>query len=182
MQLEKITEDFYQLTDVFDPQLLMKLIREFGRSSQWEMLTATDEKNTVRYQHGLTLGSALSNEIYHGLTEAVRFAENQIEKKLYQNSPQLWEDTQGYINKIHYDASPNLKVNVQVYLSNSSEENIGTHMFKDNVWYSVPYKLNSGYIMIEPTKILHGTRYPVVDFRRSLYQSFRDTEVAVDFW
>lgn len=182
MQLEKITDEFYQLTDVFDISLLKKLITPFNQSSTWEKLTATDKNGTVRYQRGLMLDDPLSREICQGLSEAIGFMEKQLGAKLYQNSPQLWEDAPGYINEIHRDVSPNLKVNIQVYLSNSASTDVGTHIFKDNQWFSVPYKLNCGYIMLDPTKILHGTRYPVVDFRRSLYQSFRDTQQAVDIW
>lgn len=182
MQLDKITDDFYQISDVFPTDTLKKLIKEFGKSSQWDTLTATDKQGIVRHQYGVLINDPLSADIYTGLRPAIEFAEQLVGHKLYQNSPQLWEDSVGYVNEVHYDTSPNLKVNIQVYLSNSSVDNIGTHMFRDETWYSVPYRLNTGYIMINPTQNLHGTRYPVIDVRRSLYQSFRITEQQVDSW
>jgi hypothetical protein len=181
MIIEKVTDGFYQVSDVLSNQLLLDLMREFSHSAQWDQLDSTDPNARIRLQNSLHIDSELAQRIKKELEPIVEFTQNITGQTLYQNSPQLWEDGPGYVNVIHYDTSPNLSVNVQVYLSNSVE-NIGTHCFKNNTWYSVPYRLNHGYIMTDPTKLLHGTRYPVVDHRRSLYQSYRDQPTQVDIW
>ena len=177
-----VAPGFYQINNVFDTELLKQLLREFDNTQHWQTLTATDKKATIRYQLGLQLNSELAQEIYHALLPVQAFAENLISHKLYQNSPQLWEDTPGYINEPHCDVSPNLVVNVQVYLSNSSADNIGTGCSLDDKWHSVPYQANTGYVMFNPTQVKHGMQYPVIDQRRSLYQSYRATVVASDVW
>jgi len=182
MQLTLVAPGFYQLSNVFDDRFLIQLLREFGHSSQWEMLTTTSKNKSTRYQLGLHLNSELAQKINHALLPVQIFAENQIRHELYQNSPQLWEDTAGYINEPHCDVSPNLVVNVQVYLSTSSTDNTGTCCLIDGTWYSVPYRANAGYVMFQPTQVQHGMQHPVVDQRRSLYQSYRATAVASDVW
>jgi hypothetical protein len=182
MQLTLVAPGFYQITNVFDPELLSRLISQFDHTSSWETLTATSKNNSVRYQLGLQLNSELSQKIYQALLPVQIFAEHVIAHELYQNSPQLWEDTVGYINNPHYDISPNLVVNVQVYLSPSSVDNTGTCCLIDSTWHSVPYQYNSGYVMLRPTQVEHGMQHPVVDQRRSLYQSYRATFTAGDVW
>lgn len=181
MLITPVTDRFYQISDVFSAGLLIEMIREFSHSSKWERLTATDPDSRVRLQNNLHIDSELSKKIGLELEPIVEFAKQLTGRTLYQNSPQLWEDGPGYINVIHRDISPNLSINVQVYLSHGDEK-IGTHCFKDDVWYSVPYKLNHGYIMIDPTQLLHGMKYPVVDQRRSLYQSYRDFPLQSPIW
>jgi len=124
----------------------------------------------------------MSIEIKNQLHPIINFAETVVGKTLYQNSPQLWNDTPGYMNEIHKDISPNLVVNCQIYLSDSTDDRVGTCSFVNNIWHSIPYKMNYGYIMIHPTQTLHGMRYPVADQRKSLYQSFRTTKVANSIW
>ncbi len=181
MIIKQVTDGFYQISKILSDNLLMDLIREFSHSYKWDRLDSTDPEARIRLQNSLHIDSELSQRIKKELEPVVEFTQNIIGRTLYQNSPQLWEDSPGYINVIHCDTSPNLSVNIQIYLSNSVE-NIGTHCFKDDTWYSVPYKLNCGYIMVDPTKLLHGTKYPVVDQRRSLYQSYRDQPTQVDIW
>lgn len=181
MLIKQITEGFYHISDVLDSALLIDLIREFSHSYQWTKLTNTDPDSCIRLENNLHIDSELSKKIKKALEPVAEFAQGVTNRTLYQNSPQLWEDGPGYINVIHRDTSPNLSVNVQVYLSDSME-NMGTHCFKDNTWYSVPYKLNHGYIMIDPTKLLHGMKYPVVGQRRSLYQSYRDFSDQLPIW
>jgi hypothetical protein len=181
MIIKQVTDGFYQLSDVLSDNLLKDLIREFSHSYKWDQLDSTDPDARIRLQNSLHIDSELSQRIKKELEPIVEFTQTIADRTLYQNSPQLWEDAPGYINVVHYDTSPNLSVNIQIYLSNSVE-NIGTHCFKDEIWYSVPYKLNYGYIMIDPTKLLHGTKYPVVDRRRSLYQSYRATPDQSDVW
>jgi hypothetical protein len=179
--IKQVTDGFYQLSTVLSDNLLKDLIREFSHAYKWDRLDSTDPDARIRLQNSLHIDSELSQKIKKELEPIVEFTQTITQRTLYQNSPQLWEDSPGYINVIHYDTSPNLSVNIQIYLSDSVE-NIGTHCFKDDTWYSVPYKLNCGYVMIDPTTLLHGTKYPVVDQRRSLYQSYRATPNQSDVW
>ena len=182
MQLTPVAPGFYQIQNVLNQQLLDRLLQEFDDVAHWQVLRDTDKNATVRYQLGLQLNSGLAEQICQALLPVQVFAENAMHHELYQNSPQLWEDTVGYINEPHCDFSPNLAVNVQVYLSHSQAQNTGTGCWHNGVWYQVPYQHNSGYLMLNPTQLRHGMQHPVIDQRRSLYQSYRATVEASPVW
>jgi hypothetical protein len=171
--ITKITDNFYQLTDVFEQDVLDSLNNQYSDTDTWNVLKQAD---TMRLETDTILNAL---EIHSALTQVVVLAET-LSGPLYQNSPQLWLDFPGYINAPHIDLSPNLSVNIQVYL-NDDVESVGTYCFDDE-WYSVPFKKNCGYMLLNPTKILHGMKYPVQTQRRSLYQSYRLTKEASPIW
>jgi hypothetical protein len=179
--LVKITENFYQLTDVFSTDLYQHLVNTFNQDrSAWAQIS--DENTDVkRQQLSLTVNDYVGQQINEELRKYVRIAEPRV-GQLYQNGPQLWYDNNGYINTIHDgDVSPNHCVNVQVYLSDGAE-NMGTCCYDAEAWHSVPYRANTGYMLIGPTHIPHGMQHPVTGYRMSLYQGFRNTETPSDIW
>jgi len=182
VELIPVTENFFQIIDIFKPAMLARLIDEFNNTAHWEKLTATDPTGHTRLQLGIQLNSPLAYAINESLSDVVKFAENKLAKSLYQNSPQLWQDGPGYLNVPHCDFSPNLTVNIQVYLSDSIDNKIGTWCVENNSWHGVLYQYNTGYVLFNPTQIEHGMRYPVTDQRRSLYQSYRATKIASEIW
>jgi hypothetical protein len=182
MQLIQLTDNFFQITDAFTPAMLARLTDEFSATDQWERLEHTDPGDHIRLQLGIQLNSPLSQAIDYALHDVVEFAKEKLSLTLYQNSPQLWQDGPGYLNVAHQDVSPNLIVNIQVYLGDSVTDDIGTWCFDQGAWHGVPYQFNTGYIMFNPTQLKHGMKNPVVDQRRSLYQSYRATAIASDIW
>lgn len=177
----KITENFYQLTDVFTIELFNKLVSVFDQDrSTWSTI-ADAGTQVLRLQHSLSVNEELGQQINQELKSIINLVESRV-GKLYQNGPQLWYDNEGYINTIHDgDVSPNHCVNVQVYLSNGTE-NMGTCCYDEGAWHQVPYRANTGYMLVNPTKIPHGMKHPVTDYRISLYQGFRNTQVPSDIW
>ena len=177
----KITENFYQLTDVFSPDLYQRLVSIFNQDRSAWLQIADDNTDVKRQQLSLSINDYLGQHINKELRKYVRTVEPHV-GRLYQNGPQLWYDNEGYINTIHDgDVSPNHCVNVQVYLSDG-DERMGTCCYDEGAWHSVPYRANSGYMLIGPTRIPHGMQNPVTDHRISLYQGFRNTEIPSDIW
>jgi len=179
--ITEICKDFYQIDNVFELEFLSDLVQKFDHYKRWDQLTGTDENGVIRYQHGLNLNDQVSRGILEGLIPVTGFIIEQTQSRIWQNTPQLWADTPGYLNALHKDFSPNLSINVQVYLSDGNS-NQGTWTQIDDEWYGINYCKNSGYIMFNPTNMVHGMRYPVIDRRMSLYQSFRTTSTASDIW
>lgn len=173
--LLKITDNFYQITNVLSDKLLLEILTEYNDTSSW--IKRPDTLQNIRLECNLSLNNPLSRKIYQELCPIV----NSLEIELYQNSPQLWLDSNGYCNDVHVDSSPNLAVNVQIYLTDN-EEKIGTYCFDNDQWHSVPYRYNCGYVMIKPTTLLHGMKHTVKHRRLSLYQSFRSTPNAINIW
>jgi hypothetical protein len=177
----KITENFYQLDQVFTIDLFNRLVRVFEQDrSSWSTI-ADANTDVLRLQYSLSINEELGQQINQQLRPIVGLVESRV-GTLYQNGPQLWYDGEGYINTIHDgDVSPNHCVNVQVYLSNGAE-NMGTCCYDEGKWHQVPYRANAGYMLVAPTRIPHGMRNPVVGHRISLYQGFRNTETPSDIW
>jgi hypothetical protein len=179
MHIEQVSQHFFKLNNVLPETLLNTLQGQFKDRQSWAQLN--DAGFNVREELSISIRDPLARLIHKELAPVAEFAETQCKKQLYPNAPQLWYDAPGYISNLHKDHSPNLTVNVQVYLTNSQDDRIGTHCF-DNEWYSVPYVCNCGYLLIGPTDILHGMKEPVIDQRLSLYQSYRSTVDPVNIW
>ena len=180
MLITPITDNFYQLTDVFSPSTLDNILRIFDADKDtWSTIPQTN--GSKRLQFSLSINDAPGTDIYKELTPAFSTAESTV-GRLYQNGPQLWYDSDAYINEIHDgDVSPNHCVNIQVYLANGNE-NMGTYCYDNDTWHGVPYRYNCGYMLIGPTRIPHGMKHPVAGERLSLYQGFRNTEIPSDIW
>ena len=177
MQIIKITEDFYQLVDVFTDTTLQKIHNNFQDKSKFSKLWQGDY---YRLENG-NFDQETQQLIKEQLGEAKSLAETIVGNKLYENSTQLWEDFDGYVNAPHKDASVNLTANIQVYVL-PGDESMGTAIIENGVATTVPYKYNCGYMLISPTKIEHGMTSPVIDRRMSVYQSYRSTIQGVSEW
>lgn len=180
MLVTPITDHFYQLTDVFSTELLSSLDIIFDQvDDTWNVIPQTN--GSSRLQFGISVNDDLGIRIRNELQPAYSIAEPGV-GKLYQNGPQLWYDSDNYINDIHDgDVSPNHCVNIQVYLA-AGNANMGTYCYDNNQWHGVPYGRNCGYMLIGPTYIPHGMKHHVSDKRLSLYQGFRNTEIPSDIW
>ena len=163
---------------MFTEQQLTELRSLFWDKHTWREL---DDGDSIRHEKNL-------NYPIDGLEEIQNFIEDKLKKPVYANWPQLWFDYPGYINRLHKDMSPNVHVNLQIYLVDSNNKQQGTYFVDDvtneeksNI-YGIDYAVNTGYLMFVPTRYSHGMQHPVIDHRMSLYQSYRITEHAISEW
>jgi len=169
--IKQVAPHFYRITNVFSATVLKKIQNEFNDRSKWKQ--QPNIKGT-RFASVPNLELQQSLKFKH-LVEIKKFVESVLHCETYWNGPVLWHNPKGYVNQCHKDQSENLTVNLQIYLSDSSNTQ-GTHFNYKDAWYSVPYECNTGYIMFYPTKYKHGMKHESTDVRQSLYQSFRITE------
>ena len=96
---------------------------------------------------------------------------------------QVFEDPTGYICEPHVDNSTNMRINLQVYLTDHLAD-CATHAWIDGVEYQAVYGRNQGYILVDPHTTQHGMVNPVPDghLRRSYYTSWRSTVEPHPFW
>ena len=189
MLITQVTERFYKVDDVFSDTLFQDLVSVFDRDrSRWivqpdgmsafprlQFFPAESDETELLYNR-------LCDNIREEIQPIVDLAEKATGSKLWQNNPQLWYDPEGYINTIHDgDVSPNHFVNLQVYLAEGNER-MGTYCYDEDAWHTVPYRANSGYILLYPTRTPHGMKDYVVGHRLSLYQGLRATEIPSDIW
>lgn len=175
MHITQISEHFFKIDNVLSGSLLNTLQDQFKDRANWA--TLNDAEFKIREECNIPIHSLLAKQIHKELGPLLEHCKT----TLYPNAPQLWFDNTGYLSNIHKDHSINLTVNVQIYLTNGQDD-IGTHCYDNDSWYSVPYKENCGYMLIGPTQILHGMKTPTVGQRLSLYQSYRSTLVPVNDW
>lgn len=88
-------------------------------------------------------------------------------------SIELWRDYPGYTNADHYDA-PDVGNIMILYFGNGSDD-LGTRWY-DPDEFIVPYKINTGLILLNSSQILHGLQGEVVecDYRRAMYVNWRN--------
>lgn len=174
--ITKVTDDFYRITEVFPDEVLHKVQSAFCYVGDWKR-----EPNIqgVRLASS-TIDGNLTVEIQDSLGDIKKFIESHINKKTHWNGPVLWHDESGYINACHKDQSENLSINIQVYMTEGDEVQ-GTFYENNGEWFSVPYQLNTGYIMFNPTQHEHGMKHPSTAYRQSLYISLRTTEELLPF-
>lgn len=178
MQITKITENFYQVIDVFSNTTLQQIHDDYSKNSKFTKQRGQSKCYRLELAQ---LDPQTQQLIAHELSEARQFAETVLGIKLYENGILIWEDFDGYLNSPHKDSSINLTVNIQVYIL-PGDKSMGTAIIENGTTTSVPYEYNCGYLLIGPTKIEHGMTSPVIDRRMSVYQSYRSTEQATNDW
>jgi hypothetical protein len=171
MKIKELNYNFYQIEDVFDPEFLNEVKHNISSIDNGE--TLHDGHNVTRKQIPWPKYSVPEIDLIQQHIESIC-------GKVYSNGLMMWRDSPGYCNDLHKDYSVNLNANVQVYVGDGDCE--GTSCYINNQWYTVPYKYNTGYIMIDPTLHLHGMKKPSNEYRYSLYQSFRKTPNEVNDW
>jgi hypothetical protein len=91
MLITPVTKNFYQLTDVFTPELFTQLQDIFKQDkSIWEFV-ADDGTDILRLQYSLSINNSPGTDIYQQLTPIISLAEPRV-GKLYKNGPQLCYD------------------------------------------------------------------------------------------
>jgi hypothetical protein len=176
--ITKLTDNFYELTDVLSLSTVRALLLLVSQSTNHNILNGLTGK---RDEVNIDANTLFARTIAFELSQLTTQIELLLGKKLYANSPSIWSDHIGYQNGMHVDQSTNLSVNVQIYLNDSAGD-IGTYCYDDHAWHTATFGINRGYCLIGPTKITHGMKSAVVDSRISLYQSYRDTLIASSEW
>jgi len=94
-------------------------------------------------------------------------------KPFKHSSTELWRDYPGYTNDIHVDAD-NLE-NVMIIYLGDGDCDMGTRWFESASEYHVPYTNNTGIVLLNSNKILHGMIGKVqgVDYRKSIYLNWK---------
>jgi hypothetical protein len=163
--IKQLSTNGYQLSDVFEPEHLAVLTKQIdtfipdfiqphpdGRREKLAILDIGDPTN-----------------IRPTVTELIL----QITPNLrYISSIELWRDYPGYTNSDHIDSSE--IENIMILYFDTGDNILGTRWF-DPDEYSVPYKANSGLLLLNSDKILHGLCGAVsgVKYRKAMYINWK---------
>lgn len=173
MKIEQLSENGYQLLDVFDSTLYTKLesfIDTFipnndnwpaGDSPKLPALKSTARREVF----SLLKDKDLKPQILSSLSGL------NISNKL--NAILLWRDYLGYRNLLHCDPYPVQHVCI-IYFGNSDTTNMGTVYYENGKEHIVPFKENSGIFLKNSCNIEHGMMGEVsIDCRKSLYVNWK---------
>jgi hypothetical protein len=125
-----------------------------------------------------------SNTVTQSIDASARVLSDQIGallgRKIQYQSSSLWLDLPGYAIDPHYDTPGNPEISMQIFVGDPAKvwEMLGTAIYlpeqRRNPLFEMHYRINSGYIMEYPDRILHGLNHhiPAQYVRNSVYLRF----------
>ena len=156
----EITPYLFQIDNFFDPATLDQIVDNISKQTNWKSQELQTELPRLSLQWKTDdildhLWSVLSELDYS------RFG-------LKFNTVMIWKDSAGYCIKDHVD-NDNVKAAILLYLVPGPID-IGT-------WFGdieIPFRANTGFLMLNETKPVHGMRVPVPEnfTRYSMYALF----------
>jgi len=164
----KLSANGYQLTDIFESELLAELVALADSFEANQIRPHPDSRREVCYPSG-----TVSDKII----DAVRGVIAQVTPEMNRIcAVEIWRDYPGYTNTQHIDDVTAQNV-IIAYLDGRGEEGMGT-FYIENERYLVPYIKNSGLLLLNSDKIAHGMMDTVTatDYRRALYINWIDSE------
>lgn len=172
--------DLFLVEDILPEDLLELVTKEKFYNYPWDSQEMQADFNRRRL---LVQDTSILNQVDQVYNSCLSMIEQHLRISFHDKRcwSSFWLDFQGFHCPVHLDgAERNLtpKLAMQVYLSESAESQLGTVFYHDNqgknVRYSVPYRMNTGYIMINGPEQWHGmlNEIPSDHWRLSSYTYF----------
>jgi hypothetical protein len=164
MEINNLSTNGFALSNVFDPVLLTDIVdrcNTFFRNQIRPSQPNGDNPREVCFIRDNT-------DLRHRILDSISFIIHTVTEKPRIRGMELWRDHPGYINPFHYDA-PSVQ-NVMIIYLGDEELEIGTE-YEEGVRFKIPYKKNTGLILLNSDKIFHGMvgSVPAGIIRKSLY-------------
>lgn len=148
----------YLVEDVYDTALLDQFLAE-DHAGTGTVITLAGQETWNRD----CFRSFDSTSVWEQLLDSMD-TELFAELNLQPTSTAFWKDYPGFRCGSHSD-NVLLEASMQVYLADSTDPTMGTTFYPD---YSVPYRKNTGYLMINQGQV-HGSNAPTQEMRYSTY-------------
>jgi len=170
MQVRKIADGFYSLSDVFSEDQLSNF-REMFETTSTRTYEVLDPREQGRMAWNLSIDEFA--EMFKDL------AEEKFDSELWESDSMLWHDPKGFFCDMHVDRNTNIAVSIQVYLDDGDFMQ-GTQCETEDGVFMKGYRRNTGYLMLNPRDRRHGMKSPAGTDRKSFYMYFRDKETPED--
>lgn len=164
MNIKQLSPNGYAVSDAFDQDTVESIIRQID----------TFECDYIKFGGNPQAGHREVLSVYDTLDRTALYKIIQlINSDIDITSIELWRDYSGYTNADHHD-DPNVGNIMIIYFGNGSDD-LGTRWY-DPDEFVVPYKINTGLILLNSSRILHGLRGEVAecDYRRAMYVNWRN--------
>jgi len=155
-----VKSDLWTVCNVFDDATLDNILARLELETEWALFEKQENLPRVCLPWN---SDGLLSEIW-SMADELDFSNYGLKFK----TVTVWKDSAGYKIGPHKD-NDRVVAAMQIYLNNGPE-NLGT-WFEDT---EIPFVKNTGYIMKNKNKILHGMKHgvPVGTTRYSLYAWF----------
>ena len=160
------------LVDVLDQNEVDALNQTFDMSFK-------TEEYTLRTQCQIDMNNPLYNNLCK-LKKVIADKFNTTESDHL--DARIWHDKEGFYFWPHVD-NTEIDISIQIYLDNEAPEYCGTSFFFNGLekgdnfvnMLTPPYKLGSGYLLVNTNKEIHGmiNEVPIGSSRTSLYLNFK---------
>lgn len=177
MKFTEVTSFFYRVEDIFSNEELDYFDKQFGNYKDWIKMNWRDS--------GIRFSTPLSHKVddfAKTFAPVVELMERKYQCKMICNGGVMWADMPGLVVPKHVDETRFLRASFQVYLG-KGPDNLGTSIYVGNEVYSVPYVRNTGYVILFPSVIEHGTlnAVPTDVVRKSVHLSWREDKDTLDW-
>jgi len=159
----------YALTDVFSAAMIEKIKQEFDSNTIWDKvdLQENSPRKIIPWK-----SESVIEEVYMVFQELEQEVSDTFSRQLKLQSVNFWQDSPGYTISPHIDNN-RISVAMQIYINQSNYE-AGTEMYKDHdVIYKLPWVPNTGYILNNTDKSIHGMMTTVNTLRQHIYVIFK---------
>jgi hypothetical protein len=174
MEINQISTNGYKLTNVFDASLLNEYITLADTFTSTSTRYAADSPylplplpGSIREVVNITTGEA-REQLAEFFSDLIISNTNGDLHQL--RGIEFWRDYPGYRMETHYDFAYVQNVAI-IYLDGNGGENMGTEYYENGIKYAVEYEKNSGIILLNSDRVLHGMIGEVtnVAYRKTMY-------------
>jgi hypothetical protein len=160
MQINQLSPNGFILTDIFDTDLLSEIC---NACETFEPTQVQTSGTSFREAYFLTQGE-LRQKIINSAAPIIKTVTDNPAIR----GVELWRDHPEYINPYHYDDP--IVQNVMIVYLGDEDLTTGTGYTEEHN-FVVPYKKNTGIILLNSDKIYHGMvgTVPADTIRKTLY-------------
>lgn len=168
MHIKQLSTNGYTVTDAFDQDTVESIIKQIDT---FECdYTKPGGNPQAGHREILSVHDTFDCTALYKIIQ-------QINTDIHITSIELWRDYPGYNNADHYD-DPNVENIMIIYFGNGADD-LGTRWYNPDE-FAVPYKINTGLILLNSSQTLHGLRGEVsgCDYRRAIYVNWKNLAKA----
>ena len=142
----KIGSNLWHLHDVFDNGDISTIISLVDKGSWWRKPVL--QQHLDRLELPFKMDSVTEN-----LWEIFDSVRTQLNKNFNQTSVTIWRDGSNFKMPVHLD-NDRVHAAIQIYLGDN--DGPGTTFYPGGNKFEVPYRINTGYLMLNSDEMMHG--------------------------
>ena len=172
MNMTKITNNGYRLTDIFDAVTMSEMLVIVNSFVPTLIRTVPNSRREVYYAE-----PKLHNKVVKLFIDII----NQLTPNVSTiNAVEFWRDYPLYTSTRHTDDAT--AQNVAIVYLDSGDSGMGTFFTEDGIDYTTDYITNTGLLLLNSSKIEHGMidKVTAADYRRVMYINWQTANKIIN--